>query len=194
MYPATHTQSLASSLPVKAFELSGHAAHETAPTALVYVPASHAAHESAPTALAYFPASHAVHETAPTALVYFPAAHAAHETAPTALVYFPVSHALHCTPFKAAECPKTHLQSVNAPLPDTELVPSGHVEQTPSPLTDLYFPISHELHSIIPVLLLYVPFRHCGQLIPLFRPDVKDPTGQAVHVGAVPPYLSCSLE
>ena len=64
-----------------------------------------------------------------------------------ATLYAPASHAEHCNPSETALYPATHLQSINALLPDAELVPAGHAEHCPAPVATLYPPATHAVHS-----------------------------------------------
>ena len=69
-----------------------------------------------------------------------------HSDVPTSLLNIPAMHAVHAAPSDVPLYPAKHLQSVNASLPDAELVPSGHVEHSPAPVVALYVPTSHALH------------------------------------------------
>jgi hypothetical protein len=70
MYPASHAQSVSSSLPAAELECEGHAVQLPSPAVAVYVPAGHVSHVAFPTALLNVPASHALHATPSEAAVY----------------------------------------------------------------------------------------------------------------------------
>ena len=91
-------------------------------------------------------------------------------------------HAVHATPSEAAKYPTIHLQSVNASLCATELVPTGHVKQPPAPVTELYVPSGHVKHSPIPVVDLYVPIGHRSQSF-----SESLPGGELFPTGHIPP-------
>jgi hypothetical protein len=71
-----------------------------------------------------------------------------------------LSHAVHTTPSESAAYPSMHVQSVNASLPDAELVPSGHVEHCSDPIESLYVPTSQGVQKSSVEMALYLPMGH----------------------------------
>jgi len=133
VYPATHTQSVKSSLPAAELVCEGHEVQFPDPVTALNVPASHAAHPPPPAPVN--PAEH-WHSALPEEDSEF-AGHASHAAVPTTLLNLPTSHALHSTPSDSAVYPAAHTQSVSSSLPSAELVCKGHVEHSPAPAAAL---------------------------------------------------------
>ena len=93
---------------------------------------------------------------------------------------FPASHAVHPAPPEVPLYPTTHLQSVNASLPDAELVLAGHVEHSPPPVQSLNPPASHAVHAV-PSNVPLNPAKHL-QSVSSSLPDAElVPAGHIEH-------------
>ena len=92
----------------------------------------------------------------------------------------PASHAVHSIPSDVPLYPTTHLQSINALLPDAELVPSGQSEHSPTPVAALYSPASHAVHAS-PFDVPFYPTTH-SQSVSASLPDAElVPSGHSEH-------------
>ena len=199
LYPAKHLQSINSSLPDVEDVCKGHAMQFPAPAATLYVPAPHAEHCPTPVATLYFPASHAVQATPSEAAVYptthlqsinslLPDAelvhvgHVEHCPVPVAALYLPAEHALHATPSDVPLYPAMHLQSVNALLPNEELVPTGHVEHCRVPIAALYLPTEHATQG--PASTPVYPATHLQSVSSSLPEEELVPVGHTEHCTA----------
>ena len=147
VYPTTHLQSVNSSLSVAEFVPAGHVEHSPAPVVALNVPSLHALHCN-PSEAAVYPTTHwqSVNSSPPSAELVCEG-HTAQLPDPAATLYVPASQAVHATPSDVPLYPAKHLQSINALLPDAELVPDGHAEHCPAPVASLYSPTTHAVHS-----------------------------------------------
>ena len=135
-YPATHLQEFRAFISPAELVPAGHREHCPTPVGSLYVPASHGLH-AAPSDTPLYPAKHLQEFRAvlPNAELV-PTGQIVHSPAPAAALYPPTSHAVHIAPSNVPLYPAKHLQSVDALLPDAELVPAGHDVHAEEPATE----------------------------------------------------------
>ena len=174
-------QSVASMLPAPEIVSAGHAEHITAPVVALNVPASQASHAK-PFELAVYPTTQmqSLKSLLPP-LELVATGHVEHCPTPVALLYVPASHAVHAAPSNVPLYPAMHLQSVNSLLPDSELVPAGHVEHSPIPAATLNPPASHALHATPSEAAVY-PGKHAHSASALLPADETVFEGHAAQV------------
>jgi len=168
VYPATQMQSVASMLPAPELVPAGHAEHATDPALALNVPVPHAL-QATPFETAVYPTTQMQSlKSLPPPAELVAKGHVKHCPGPVALLYVPATHVVHAAPSNVPLYPAMHLQSVNSLLPDSELVPAGHVEHCPVPTATLNPPASHALHATPSEVTVY-PGRH-SQSVNLLLP------------------------
>jgi hypothetical protein len=170
--PATQMQSPTESLPAPELVPDGHVEHAPVPVEDLYVPAPHAVH-SAPSEPAVYPATQMQSYTPSLpADELVPAGQLEHAPAPVTDLYLPASHAAHATPSDSAVCPAMQLQSPTPVLAKDELVPQGHAEHAPVPVSGLYVPTPHAVHSTPSDPAVYPPTQVQLVMYPLPSPEL----------------------
>ena len=120
---------------------------------------------------------HVDSEISPVSVEYVPCEHNEHTDEPLTVLYVPATHALHSCP-SGPVYPRLQVQSVILLLPSPEYVCPGqlvHVTFEISASSVEYFPREHSKHTDEPLTSLYVPATHAlhscpsGPVYPLLQ-------------------------
>ena len=105
---------------------------------------------------------HVEFEISPVSSEYLPAEHKLHDAVPLTSLYVPAIHAVQFCP-SCPVYPRLQVQLLMIVLPSPEYVCCGqllHVATDISPISIEYVPFEHNKHTDEPLTVLYVPATH----------------------------------